>query len=72
MRSFAQQRIPPHAAASEAACGYPPALFAELGLMGLTAPEDVGGGGAVMAETAERVIYAPAGFALRYTAAKSC
>jgi alkylation response protein AidB-like acyl-CoA dehydrogenase len=49
VRSFAQDRIRPHSAAFEAAKGYPAALFEEmaaLGLLGMTAPEDVGGAGA--------------------------
>lgn len=49
VRGVAQERIRPHAAAYEAAAAYPPALFAELaglGLMGMTAPEALGGAGA--------------------------
>jgi alkylation response protein AidB-like acyl-CoA dehydrogenase len=49
VRSFAQDRIAPKARAFEEARAYPPALFedlAELGLMGMTAPESVGGAGA--------------------------
>jgi alkylation response protein AidB-like acyl-CoA dehydrogenase len=49
VRSFAQERIRPNARAYEAAHGYPPELFIELagmGLMGMTAPEGVGGAGA--------------------------
>lgn len=49
VRDFAQERIRPHAAAFEAAEGYPPELFRELGemgLMGMTAPADLGGAGA--------------------------
>lgn len=48
VRAFAQSELRPHAAAHEAAGAYPPALFrqlAELGLMGMTAPENVGGAG---------------------------
>lgn len=48
VRSFAQEQIRPNSTAYEAAGGYPPALFgqlAELGLMGMTAPEAVGGAG---------------------------
>lgn len=48
VRSFAQEQIRPNSMAYEAAGGYPPALFAELaelGLMGMTAPEAVGGAG---------------------------
>jgi alkylation response protein AidB-like acyl-CoA dehydrogenase len=49
VREFAQGRIAPRSAAFEAACGFPPGLFVELGemgLMGMTAPEQVGGAGA--------------------------
>jgi alkylation response protein AidB-like acyl-CoA dehydrogenase len=49
VRSFAQSRIKPHSAAFEAEKGYPPTLFqelADLGLMGMTAPEALGGAGA--------------------------
>ncbi len=49
IRDFAQNEIRPHSAAYEAAKGYPPALFirlAEMGLMGMTAPEEDGGAGA--------------------------
>lgn len=49
IRDFAQNEIRPHSAAYEAARGYPPALFvrlAEMGLMGMTAPEEAGGAGA--------------------------
>lgn len=49
VRDFAQERIRPHSAAFEAARGYPKDLFeqlAGLGVMGMTAPEDVGGAGA--------------------------
>lgn len=48
VRAFAQSELRPRAAAHEAAGAYPPALFrqlAELGLMGMTAPENVGGAG---------------------------
>ena len=51
VRAFAQERIRPNAAAYEAAGGYPPALFtelAELGLMGMCAPEEHGGAGTDM------------------------
>jgi alkylation response protein AidB-like acyl-CoA dehydrogenase len=47
--AFAREEIAPHSQAFETACGYPPELFsrmAELGLMGMTAPEEVGGAGA--------------------------
>jgi alkylation response protein AidB-like acyl-CoA dehydrogenase len=49
VREFAQERIRPFAQKFEADRCYPPALFeelAELGLMGMTAPEDKGGTGA--------------------------
>ncbi|MGB0218907.1 MAG: acyl-CoA dehydrogenase family protein [Sinimarinibacterium flocculans] len=49
VRAFAQARIRPQAPQFEQARAYPPALFeqlAELGLMGMTAPEDRGGAGA--------------------------
>jgi alkylation response protein AidB-like acyl-CoA dehydrogenase len=49
VRSFAQTQIRPHAQRFESTCSYPPGLFrsmAELGLMGMTAPEDQGGAGA--------------------------
>ncbi|HEY6870411.1 MAG TPA: acyl-CoA dehydrogenase family protein, partial [Novosphingobium sp.] len=48
VRDFAQERIAPHSKAWEAAGSYPPELFVEmagLGLMGMTAPEAVGGAG---------------------------
>ena len=49
VNAFAQERIRPHSAAFERAGAYPAALFeemAELGLMGMTAPESAGGAGA--------------------------
>lgn len=49
VRDFAQERIRPQAAAFEAAGGYPPELFRELGdmgLMGMTVPAELGGAGA--------------------------
>jgi alkylation response protein AidB-like acyl-CoA dehydrogenase len=49
VRQFAQERIRPQTQRFEAAGGYPPELFEELaalGLMGMTAPEEVGGAGA--------------------------
>jgi alkylation response protein AidB-like acyl-CoA dehydrogenase len=49
VRAFAQERIRPHALQFEQTRAYPPALFeqlAELGLMGMTAPEEHGGAGA--------------------------
>jgi alkylation response protein AidB-like acyl-CoA dehydrogenase len=48
VRDFARERLRPGVAAFEAEGAYPPALFAEmagLGLMGMTAPEAVGGAG---------------------------
>ena len=50
VRAYAQEQVRPRSAAFEAACGYPPGLFVELaslGLMGMTAPEEEGGAGAV-------------------------
>ena len=49
VRQFAQEQIKPRSFAFEAAKAYPPELFeqmAALGLMGMTAPEAVGGAGA--------------------------
>ena len=49
VRASAQAEAKPQSAAFESAKGYPPALFeqmAALGLMGMTAPEEVGGAGA--------------------------
>ncbi len=49
IRAFSQERIRPQSVAFETSKGFPPELFiemAELGLMGMTAPDDVGGGGA--------------------------
>jgi alkylation response protein AidB-like acyl-CoA dehydrogenase len=49
VRAFAQERIRPRAIEFEAAGTYPAELFRELaglGLMGMTAPEEVGGAGA--------------------------
>jgi alkylation response protein AidB-like acyl-CoA dehydrogenase len=48
VRNFAQERLLPRSAAFEAAKGYPDNLWHELaglGLMGMIAPEDVGGAG---------------------------
>jgi alkylation response protein AidB-like acyl-CoA dehydrogenase len=48
VRDFAQERIAPQTRAFEASGGYPAPLFEEmgsLGLMGMTAPDSVGGGG---------------------------
>ncbi len=49
VRAFAQSEILPRTREFERAGGYPPALFtelAQLGLMGMTAPEELGGAGA--------------------------
>jgi alkylation response protein AidB-like acyl-CoA dehydrogenase len=49
VRAFAQEKIRPHSQAFEDAKGYPDGLFEEiagLGLMGMVAPESVGGAGA--------------------------
>jgi alkylation response protein AidB-like acyl-CoA dehydrogenase len=49
VRGFAQERIRPLSRSFEEARGYPPVLFeelAKLGVMGMTAPESVGGAGA--------------------------
>lgn len=49
VRSFAQEKIRPRAREFEEARGFPPQLFeelAQLGLMGMTAPEEAGGAGA--------------------------
>ncbi len=48
VRAFAQERLRPASAGFEAAGGYSPDLFrqlGDLGLMGMTAPADVGGAG---------------------------
>lgn len=48
VRAFAQERLRPASAGFEAAGGYPPDLFrqlGDLGLMGMTARADVGGAG---------------------------
>lgn len=48
VRAFAQERLRPASVGFEAAGGYPPDLFrqlGDLGLMGMTAPADVGGAG---------------------------
>ena len=48
VRASAQERLRPASAGFEAAGGYPPDLFrqlGDLGLMGMTAPADVGGAG---------------------------
>jgi len=49
VRAFAQDRIRPHSQTFEASGGYPKKLFtelAELGLLGMVAPDAVGGAGA--------------------------
>lgn len=49
VRDFAQAEVKPQSAAFESEKGYPAALFeqmAAMGLMGMTAPEEVGGAGA--------------------------
>ena len=49
VREFAQEKLRPQSRAFEEASGYPGELFQELaalGLMGMTAPESVGGAGA--------------------------
>ncbi len=49
IRAYAQEKIRPRSHAFEAAGGYPPELFlelAELGLLGMVAPESEGGAGA--------------------------
>jgi hypothetical protein len=46
VRSFAQERVRPNSTAYEAAGGFPPQLFRDLaamGLMGMTAPGELGG-----------------------------
>lgn len=46
VRQFAQERIRPQSFAFEAAASFPPELFEEmagLGLLGMTAPEEIGG-----------------------------
>ena len=48
IRAFAQDRLRPHSQGFERDRGYPPALFAEmgeLGLWGMTAPVEIGGAG---------------------------
>lgn len=59
IRAFAQEQVKPRSAEFEAAGGYPPALFVqmgELGLMGVTAPEDAGGAGLDMVSYALALI----------------
>jgi len=64
VRSFAQDRIRPNSAAFEAAKGYPAALFEELaglGLLGMTAPDEVGGAAADYASYALALMEIAAG-----------
>jgi alkylation response protein AidB-like acyl-CoA dehydrogenase len=59
IRAFAQEQVKPRSAQFEAAGGYPPALFVEmgeLGLMGVTAPEEDGGAGLDMVSYALALI----------------
>jgi alkylation response protein AidB-like acyl-CoA dehydrogenase len=59
IRAFAQEQVKPRSAQFEAAGGYPPALFVEmgaLGLMGVTAPEEEGGAGLDMVSYALALI----------------
>jgi len=59
IRAFAQEEIKPRSAQFEAAGGYPPELFTqmgELGLMGITAPEEDGGAGLDMVSYALALI----------------
>ncbi|MBO9669604.1 MAG: acyl-CoA dehydrogenase family protein [Sphingobium sp.] len=59
IRAFAQEEVKPRSAQFEAAGGYPPELFTqmgELGLMGVTAPEDAGGAGLDMVSYALALI----------------
>lgn len=59
IRAFAQEEIKPRSAQFEAAGGYPPELFiqmGELGLMGVTAPEEEGGAGLDMVSYALALI----------------
>jgi alkylation response protein AidB-like acyl-CoA dehydrogenase len=64
VRAYAQERLRPNSAAFEAAGAYPDGLFAELaelGLMGMTAPEEVGGAGADFVSYALALIELAAG-----------
>jgi alkylation response protein AidB-like acyl-CoA dehydrogenase len=64
VRAYAQERLRPQSAAFEAAGGYPDGLFrelAELGLMGMTAPEEIGGAGADFVSYALALIELAAG-----------
>jgi alkylation response protein AidB-like acyl-CoA dehydrogenase len=59
IRAFAQEQVKPRSAQFEAAGGYPPELFVEmgaLGLMGVTAPEEDGGAGLDMVSYALALI----------------
>jgi alkylation response protein AidB-like acyl-CoA dehydrogenase len=59
VRAFAQERIRPRTREFEAAKAYPRALFkelADLGLMGMTVPEELGGAGADMVSYAVALI----------------
>ncbi|MBO9580104.1 MAG: acyl-CoA dehydrogenase family protein [Sphingobium sp.] len=59
IRAFAQEQVRPRSAQFEAAGGYPPELFTrmgELGLMGITAPEEEGGAGLDMVSYALALI----------------
>lgn len=59
IRAFAQEEVKPRSAQFEAAGGYPPELFTqmgELGLMGVTAPEEDGGAGLDMVSYALALI----------------
>jgi alkylation response protein AidB-like acyl-CoA dehydrogenase len=64
VRAYAQERLRPNSAAFEAAGAYPDGRFAELaelGLMGMTAPEEVGGAGADFVSYALALIELAAG-----------
>jgi alkylation response protein AidB-like acyl-CoA dehydrogenase len=64
VRAYAQERLRPNSAAFEAAGAYPDGLvaeLAELGLMGMTAPEEVGGAGADFVSYALALIELAAG-----------
>ena len=59
IRAFAQEEVRPRSAAFEAAGGYPAELFTqmgELGLMGVTTPEELGGAGLDMVSYALALI----------------
>jgi alkylation response protein AidB-like acyl-CoA dehydrogenase len=64
VRAFAQERVRPHVFEFERAGGYPPELWielGELGLLGMTAPEAVGGAGADYVSYALAIIELAAG-----------